>query len=117
MKLPTTRLRAVEHQVLSVSGSLTNPYEELTDQAITNPPICPALALVLQALTLVFFTLCSGVQTQVLAVLAKLPPTPLSSSLSIGIWSQTWPCMSAILALEMLGQGDFTFQVILGYVV
>lgn len=109
----------VEPQVLSVSGSLANPYKELTDQA-SHKPSCLYLSssgITSSTLFFFFFKLCSGVQAQVLAVLAELPPTPLSSSLITGIWSQTWPCMSVILALERLGQGDFTFQVILGYIV
>lgn len=107
----------VEPQVLSVSGSLENSYKELTDQA-SHESFCLHLSSSgITSSTLFFFKLCSGIQTHVLAVLAELPPTLLSSSLITGIWSQTWPCMSVILALERLGQGDFTFQVILGYIV
>lgn len=107
----------VEPQVLSVSGSLANPYKELTDQASHESSCLHLSSSGITSSTLFFFKLCSGVQTQVLAVLAELPPTPLSSSLITGIWSETRPCMSVILALERLGQGDFTFQVILCYVV
>lgn len=108
----------VESQVLSVSGSLVNPYKELTDQA-SYESSCLHLSSsgITSSTHFFFFKLCSGVQTQVLAVLAELPPTPLSSSLITGIWSQIRPCMSVILALERLGQGDFTFQVILCYIV
>lgn len=107
----------VEPQVLSVSGSLANPYKELTDQASHESSCLHLSSSGITSSTLFFFKLCSGVQTQVLAVLAELPPTPLSSSLITGIWSQIRPCMSVILALERLGQGDFTFQVILCYIV
>lgn len=107
----------VEPQVLSVSGSLVNSYKELTDQASHESSCLHLSSSGITSSTLFFFKLCSGVQTQVLAVLAELPPTPLSSSLITGIWSQIRPCMSVILALERLGQGDFTFQVILCYIV